>query len=81
MTRREDDLDTRGSELEVEGKLQRGRGTARSTFGKLTGSEEQRAKGGMDSFIGRLKENAGGAMRGLRRLFGGDANDRGVQRR
>ena len=53
----------KGTKLQANGKLQRGKGKARQTYGKLTGDKSQQAKGAAENAVGQVKDAAGSAIR------------------
>ena len=51
-----------GTELQAKGKIERGKGKARQTYGKLTGDKSQQARGAAENAVGRVKDAAGSAI-------------------
>ena len=53
----------KGTKMQAKGKMERGKGKARQTYGKLTGDKSQQAKGAAETAVGRVKDVAGASMR------------------
>ena len=55
------------TELQAKGKLERAKGSVRSTYGDVTGDRSQQLRGKGESFLGRIMDGLGSALRSLRR--------------
>jgi uncharacterized protein YjbJ (UPF0337 family) len=53
-------------ELQGKGKLERAKGSVRSTYGEVTGDRSQELRGKGENFLGRIMDGLGSALRSLR---------------